>query len=189
MQSVALGAGLAGAIGGFVVLSLMQGAADGAQNATIVGAVAGGISGIATSLLLLSAGQKKEVIERIKSIQGVVKPLAKYSHVAKVNNSAKNIFYISGQTGHAIDGSLVGDSIEEQADLCFSNIKATLIQLGLTINDLVKITVYLTSRDDLSTYRSARDRAFGDIEPASTLIITELVDPDMCIEIEAIAAK
>lgn len=95
--------------------------------------------------------------------------------------------FLSGQTGHAVNGELMGATAEEQVDLCFSNIKAALIELGLTVENLVKITVFLTSRDDLATYRAARDRALGDVEPASTLVIADLVHPDMKVEIEAIA--
>ena len=43
-------------------------------------------------------------------------------------------------------------------------------------NDLVKINVYLTSRDHLGEYRIARDQALGEIQPASTLVIVQHED-------------
>mmetsp|Transcript_27158 Transcript_27158/g.33294 ORF Transcript_27158/g.33294 Transcript_27158/m.33294 type:complete len:193 (+) Transcript_27158:45-623(+) len=184
----AFGAGCVGALAGCIA-SLFEVP----RKLDISNAVSGALAGFfAASLLVLSvsaagADGGETTIKRIKKVHGVAAPMARYSQAVEIRG-AKRLLYISGQTGHAVDGNLIGDSIEEQADLCFSNIKATLLEVGLTIDDLVKITVYLRSRDYLATYRTARDRAFGKVEPASTLVIAKLVHPDMAIEIDAVAA-
>ena len=79
---------------------------------------------------------------------------------------------------------------EAQARQTFANIKTVLDGVGLTKLDLVKINVYLTSHDDLGAYRAARDEALGDVETASTLVVVKaLANPDMSVEIEAVAAS
>lgn len=160
---------------------------------TTSGAVyVGGLAGLMASALFskLLSGTASTIVERTRSVPGAAPPMAKYSQVVEVRGGGgggQRTVFLSGQTGHAVNGELMGATAEEQVDLCFSNIKAALIELGLTVENLVKITVFLTSRDDLATYRAARDRALGDVEPASTLVIADLVHPDMKVEIEAIA--
>jgi len=80
--------------------------------------------------------------------------------------------------------------IAEQAENCWRNIQAILADGGMTMADVVKISVFLTRESDIPAYREARDRAIGESRPASTLlIISRLASPNFLIEIEAIAAK
>jgi enamine deaminase RidA (YjgF/YER057c/UK114 family) len=59
----------------------------------------------------------------------------------------------------------------------------------MTTANIVKITVFLTDRALLGSYRAARSMVMGDHPPASTLIfISGLVDPRWMVEIEAEAA-
>ena len=117
--------------------------------------------------------------------------MASYSQVAEITATAgaPRLLYIAGQSGHNASGKLA-DGVAEQADQCFANIAGVLKGMGLTTNDLVKINVYLTSRDHLAGYRVARDKALGSIQPSSTLVIVQaLAGPDMKVEIEAVAAS
>ena len=58
------------------------------------------------------------------------------------------------------------------------------------VGDLVKITTYLVSPDDLAAAGAARARFLEDARPASaTVIVKALVKSEWRIEIEAIAAK
>lgn len=115
-------------------------------------------------------------------------PLALYSHAIE-NAANARWLHISGQVGVKPDGSLA-DGVEAQADQAFANIAAILEDAGMGIGDLVKMSIFLVSADDIGDYRKARDRHLGDARPASTLlVISALARPDMKIEIEAVAAK
>jgi 2-iminobutanoate/2-iminopropanoate deaminase len=58
------------------------------------------------------------------------------------------------------------------------------------VEDLVKITTYLVSEEDLTVAGTAGAKYFGDARPASaTLIVPALIKPGWLIEIEAVAAK
>jgi enamine deaminase RidA (YjgF/YER057c/UK114 family) len=61
---------------------------------------------------------------------------------------------------------------------------------GFEVADLVKITQYLTSADDVAAYGAIRSRFLGPARPASMLVIVPaLVWPGMSIEVEAWAAR
>ncbi|MCG8690564.1 MAG: RidA family protein [Minwuiales bacterium] len=115
-------------------------------------------------------------------------PLALYSHAIE-NAANARWLHISGQVGVEPDGS-TAEGVEAQADRAFANIVAILEDAGMGVGDLVKVTSFLTSTDDIGAYRKARDKHLGDARPASTLlVISALARPDLKIEIEAIAAK
>jgi enamine deaminase RidA (YjgF/YER057c/UK114 family) len=95
---------------------------------------------------------------------------------------------VSGQVGVAPDGSLA-QGAEAQMETAFRNLLAILGSAGMGPHDLVKVTVFLTRREDIGRYREVRDRMLAGATPASTLLlISGLADPDWLVEIEAVAA-
>ena len=97
--------------------------------------------------------------------------------------------YIAGQVGIRPDGSLPED-MEEQAEQTFLNIQGVLRGANMDVENLVSIRTYLLSRNDLPKFRAARDRVFGDVAPASTLLtISGLAQPEWLIEVDARAYK
>ena len=58
------------------------------------------------------------------------------------------------------------------------------------IDNLVKVTVYLTNPDYIDKWRAEQKMAFGDVVPASTLlIVNRLARAEFLVEVEAVAAK
>ena len=56
----------------------------------------------------------------------------------------------------------------------------------MTVNNLVRTTVYLTDRSLLTSFRAARDAVYAGHVPCSTLLfIAGLADPRFMVEIEA----
>ena len=97
--------------------------------------------------------------------------------------------YLSGQVGVGADGKL-GSGFSGQAEIAWRNILALLEAAGMGVEDLVKINLYLTRASDLGVCREMRDRFMGEKRAASTLVVVvALADPELLIEIEAIAAK
>ena len=115
-----------------------------------------------------------------------------YSQVVEV--TASRIIFIAGQTALNRDGSLIGkNDFAAQAEQVFRNLSFALQASGCTASNLVKLTVFLTDMDNLTSYREARNRFFASVTPpaapAVTLVeVSKLYDPDFMIEIEAIAA-
>ena len=78
---------------------------------------------------------------------------------------------------------------EEQATLAWQNVCDALSAAGFEVQDLVKITQYLTSADDIPTHAAIRARFLGGARPASMLVVVPaLLWPQMSIEIDAWAA-
>lgn len=118
----------------------------------------------------------------------VAPPVGSYSHAIETPANARWLT-ISGQVGIAPDGK-VGVTAAEQAELIWQNILAILAAAGMGASDLVKVTTYLTRKEDIAASRAARAKALGNHRPASTLVvIAALAAPEYLIEIEAQAAK
>lgn len=116
-------------------------------------------------------------------------PAGVYSHTVAVPAGARWLV-ISGQVGVNAKGK-VAAGIRKQAEQAFKNILACLRANGMSKDDLVKFTVFLTDARHIEEYRAARRAVIGDdTAPASTLLIVNgLATPDLLIEVEALAAK
>lgn len=118
----------------------------------------------------------------------VAAPFGPYSHAVEVPPGSR-LVYTAGEVGVQPDG-VVPQGIEAQADACWRNLIAILEDAGMGVGDLVKITTYLVSPDDVAAAGAARALFLGDARPASaTVIVKALVKPEWLIEIEATAAK
>ena len=103
---------------------------------------------------------------------------------------AGRMVFASGQVARDVDGSLVGrGDIRAQTRKTLENLQAVLAEGGATMDDVVKVTVFVTSLSEhFAAIHEVRKEFFKSDYPASTLVeISSLVDPDMLIEIEAIA--
>jgi 2-iminobutanoate/2-iminopropanoate deaminase len=114
-------------------------------------------------------------------------PLARYSHGIAVPADHRLVI-TAGQLGIDPDEKIPEGS-EAQADICFANIAAILAEDGMTMANIVRVSVYVTAREHMEGYRRSRDRQFPGTPPSTTLIVVAgLVRPEFVIEIEAIAA-
>jgi enamine deaminase RidA (YjgF/YER057c/UK114 family) len=94
--------------------------------------------------------------------------------------------FVSGLTARSDD---VGkQDIVQQTEVVMSRLQGVLEAEGGTLADVIRVTVYVTTLDRLMEVHEVRHRYFGDSLPASTLVqVSALVQPDLTIEIEAIA--
>jgi 2-iminobutanoate/2-iminopropanoate deaminase len=114
-------------------------------------------------------------------------PLARYSHGFAVPADYRLVI-TAGQLGIGPD-EMVPVGSEAQADICFANIAAILAEDGMKLEDVIRLSVYVTAREHMEGYRRSRDRQFPATPPSTTLIVVAgLVRPEFVIEIEAIAA-
>jgi 2-iminobutanoate/2-iminopropanoate deaminase len=119
---------------------------------------------------------------------GVAKKIGLYSDASEVPANARWLF-TSGTPGLPLDGELPPD-ITGQAELAWTHIVTMLNRAGMDVEDLVKVTHYLTRASDIQACVKVRARFLGDARPAAMLLIVpELVRPEFLLEIEACAAK
>ena len=113
-------------------------------------------------------------------------PAATYAQAAEVTGATRLLF-ISGQIPARMDQS-VPETFEDQARLCWSNVLAQLRAGGMTLDNLVKVTIFLADRDHIDIYRRVRDEALEGRRIGLTTIVTGIFDTRWLLEIEAIAA-
>ena len=73
----------------------------------------------------------------------------------------------------------------EQARICIEIIARALAEAGATLDDVVRTRIYVTRAGDIDAVARAHREAFGTALPATTGIVTGLLDPRWLVEIEA----
>jgi 2-iminobutanoate/2-iminopropanoate deaminase len=102
--------------------------------------------------------------------------------------SAGGLVFVSGQLPLRPDhAEIVGDSITEQTEQVFANLRAILEAAGSGLDRLVKTTVYLTDLDDFAGMNEVYARHVGDAPPARATIEISALPSGVKVEIEAIA--
>ncbi len=116
------------------------------------------------------------------------KPAGIFSSGVKV--PAGQLVFVSGQVSRNAQGETVGKGdIRAQTRQTMENVKAVLESAGATMDDVVKVTVFVTNvEEQLAAIHEVRAEYFKSDYPASTLVeVKSLVTKDLLIEIEAIA--
>lgn len=125
---------------------------------------------------------------RAVSPPGVPAPIkGYYSNAIRVDSGP--LLFIAGQIPIDESGTLVGKGdVEAQAAQVYRNIEAILKGVGGSLENLVKVTVYLTDIGHLNRLTPLREQLFPKDGPASaTVQVSALADPQMLIEVEGIA--
>ncbi len=112
-------------------------------------------------------------------------PVGGYAQAMEVTNAARTL-YISGQIPAAVDG-YVPERFEDQARLCWANVIAQLRAADMTLDNLVKVTIFLSDRQYIADYRKVRNEVLAGRTIGLTTIITGIFDESWLLEIEAVA--
>ena len=73
----------------------------------------------------------------------------------------------------------------EQARVCLGIIERALAEAGATLDDVVRTRIYVTDASLIDEVGRAHGEAFTTARPATTGIVTQLLDPRWLVEIEA----
>ncbi len=101
---------------------------------------------------------------------------------------AENIIFSSGQL--PIDpatGELSKGDIKKETRLCLENVKAVLEAGHASVENIVKVTVFVKDMGNFSSINEAYAEFFGDHKPGRSLVEVARLPKDADIEIEAIA--
>jgi 2-iminobutanoate/2-iminopropanoate deaminase len=99
------------------------------------------------------------------------------------------MIYVSGQVSMAAAGPVVGEGdIRLQTETVLEYVKTVVEEAGGDMQDVVKVTVFITDMGLYDQIHEVRRRYFEEPYPASSMIeVSALVDPRLLIEIEAVA--
>lgn len=108
-----------------------------------------------------------------------------YSQAILVDNT----LYASGQLGIDPKTGEFTDGITEQTEQAFRNIHAILAEAGMSIDDVVKTTVFLSSMDDFAAMNAVYATQFTKILPARSAVAVRTLPKNGLVEIEVLAIK
>jgi len=108
-----------------------------------------------------------------------------YAQAMEVTEASRTLF-VSGQIPVGLDGA-VPESFEDQARLAWANVEAQLRAADMTLDNLIKATVFLADRAHRIPNRTVRSEVLGDRKIALTVVICDIFDSEWLLEIEAIA--
>ncbi|HEX4809992.1 MAG TPA: RidA family protein [Bryobacteraceae bacterium] len=112
------------------------------------------------------------------------KAIGPYSQAVRVNG----MVFFSGQIPlDPLTGELVHGTIQMQTEQVLENLKAVVEAAGLTMQHVVKTTVFLKNLTDFAAMNEAYARYFGTNSPARSTVEVARLPRDVHVEIDAIA--
>ncbi len=115
-------------------------------------------------------------------------PLGPYSQAIKISDF-DDLVFISGQI--PIDpetGELIDDDIKKATRQTLENIKSIIVKSDASIDDVVKVQIYLRNFDDFDDMNEVYEEYFKDSKPARAAVEVSKIGLDAPIEIDAIVA-
>jgi 2-iminobutanoate/2-iminopropanoate deaminase len=116
--------------------------------------------------------------------EGVARPTAPYSSVVVDGD----LVYTAGQVGFDQEGKLVPGGIEEQVRQALENLAACLRAAGASLEDVLKVNVYLADLADFPGLNAVYSEFFPQPYPARTTVGVSL-PTGLLVEVEAVARR
>ncbi|MEK7234529.1 MAG: RidA family protein [Elusimicrobiota bacterium] len=125
-----------------------------------------------------------------KNIQLIITPKAPaaigpYSQGISVGE----MVFVSGQMPLRVDGTLVEGTVAEQTEQCLRNILEVLMAVGLTMDSVVKTTVYMTDLGKFAEMNEVYARRFRAPFPARATVQVSALPKGAGVEIDAVAVR
>lgn len=113
-------------------------------------------------------------------------PVGNYALALEVPTGTRLVF-VSGQVPEELSGNIPAD-FAAQCRLVWAHVRACLEEAGLSLNHIVKVTTYLTRREDADVNSVIRRETLGALRPALTVMVAQTLDARWLLELEVIAA-
>lgn len=122
----------------------------------------------------------KQIIQTNNAPQAI----GPYSQAVMANGT----LYVSGQIPVVpATGAIISDKVEDQARQVMENVKAVVEAAGLTLDNVVKTTVFIKNMDDFAVINGIYSEYFKENCPARACVEVARLPKDVLIEMEAIA--
>jgi 2-iminobutanoate/2-iminopropanoate deaminase len=122
--------------------------------------------------------------KKIFNSKSVAQTNAPYSHATIMDN----LIFVSGQV--AMDPNtkiLVSGSMEDEVNQVMENLKSLLEQMGSSLENVLKVTVFLTDMNEFQNFNEAYKKYFPKEPPARSCVEVGNLPFGASLEIEAIA--
>jgi len=105
------------------------------------------------------------------------------------------IVVVAGQVGMGEGGAVAVGDVGAQTRQALENVRAIVEAAGCTMAHIVRLQTFLTHAEDIPGFMAARSEVFpryfpsGAYPPNTLLVVSRLVQPELLVEIEAMAVK
>ncbi len=110
-------------------------------------------------------------------------PVGPYSQAVKVGP----LLFVSGQIPIDVAGNKVGGGAGRETERCLENMKAVLESAGARMDQVVKVTVFMTDLADFKFMNQVYEKYFSSNPPARSTVQVAKLPKDAHVEIEAMA--
>ncbi|WP_236909288.1 RidA family protein [Clostridium sp. Cult3] len=101
---------------------------------------------------------------------------------------ANSLIFTSGQLPIVPEtGELLKNDIKKETRQCLENVNSILKEAGATLENVVKVNIYIVNMDDFSSINEVYEEYFNEHKPARSCVEVSRLPKDGNIEIEAIA--
>lgn len=100
-----------------------------------------------------------------------------------------NLVFTSGQIPLCPEtGEVVGETIEQQSERVFKNLKAVLEASGSSLEKAVKTVCFLSDMNDFAAFNEVYAKYFTE-KPARSCVAVKTLPKNVLVEVEVIAEK
>lgn len=123
---------------------------------------------------------------------GVSAPLGLYSNVARAPGG---LLFVAGQLSVDETGAIVDGPMARQLRQVYTNVQRLLASEELTLDDVCQFTTYVVGDSAIDAFYAARADLFAEIfpegryPPNTLLVVSRLVRPEFCVEVQTIACR
>ena len=97
--------------------------------------------------------------------------------------------FVSGTNGYDYSKMQMPEDVATQTANALRTIEGALSQAGFAMSDVVRATYYLADAAYADAIIPILGQTFGEIRPAASVVIAQLMKPEMKVEIEVTACK
>lgn len=119
----------------------------------------------------------------IISTENAPAAIGPYSQAIKLNN----LIFTSGQIPLTPSGELVDRDIKRQTRQVLTNLQHVLEEAGSSLNDVIKVTIFLEDMNDFGVVNVIYAEYFGDHKPARSTVAVKTLPKNVLVEMDVIA--
>ena len=97
--------------------------------------------------------------------------------------------FVSGVTGYDYATMQMPETARDQTRNCFATIRDVLSEGGFAMSDIVRVQYTITDAALVEKVAPEMADALSDVRPAATMVVAQLIKPEMLIEIEVTAFR
>jgi len=130
--------------------------------------------------------ERRVGMKTIISTPDAPKAIGPYSQAVRYGD----LLFVSGMLGmDPKTGEMAGTDIESQAVRILENLKAVVEAAGMTLQNVLKSTVFLKDMNDFAKFNEIYGRYFPEAPPARETVQVAKLPRDAAIEISVICGK